>query len=143
MQTLEQPITKPEHIADTADAVERYKKLVGSDYVRADESGKPDPKFKKFFYQIAHIFPSYFGRGNTKEVEISVQVQKYWKVDDKNPDSYTVTPNEKGGGTTKKSNKVIGHVFDSRAMVVNCLDEDAEQLMKCRDFEKQFIRIAD
>lgn len=140
--TLEKPKTeKQTPVADTVDEIARYEKLLDGDYVRIGTDGKPDKDFRKFFYRIANIFPSFFGLGNESEVNMKFQVQKYWKVDDRNQDSYTI--DESKGLKTKKPKMVIGHMLNRQTGRWNCLDGEAEQLVMSRDFEKRFARMTE
>jgi hypothetical protein len=117
-----------QYVATTPEEAEKYEGYVERDFVRVDETGKPDAKFKKFFYRVEAIFPQYFGHGNRRDMVTVFNVQKY-HVDQQ----ITTTVN---GKSVKRPSAARWIEWDG--VDWQTVDSDAQFSIKCDDFDKKF-----
>lgn len=75
------PFTTPEEM-------EKYELLLDAKYVRLGKTGEPDPKHKKYFYQIVSMHPAQMAGQLGNDVIIEFGIQKFdktkFRIEEKN-----------------------------------------------------------
>lgn len=117
-------------VATSPEDAAKYETYLDRSFIKLKD-GKPDPKFKDFFYRVTNVYPQYFGWGNEADVVMRFQVQKYSRTEFVE----RITGNNK---KVKDFRQIPQHTFDRDVgrWVVN--DQDAERTIDCAEFDKMF-----